>query len=158
MTDIEQEARDLLNAIRTDRGQLPSYRCEDSRKKVSSIEAVCRALEQRNAVQKELDDFKREVSDKVQIAVQDLSRIINDRCLQEDYLWHTINAANAELAIASLILPAPVDPKVAALREWLKSRGISDPNDDVLADDFARLEAILAEHGGEVVFKGNDAP
>lgn len=114
MTDIEQEARDLLNAVSQERGYAKT---SSGRGAWHPVEAVCRALEQRNAVQKELDDFRREVSDKVQIAVQDLSRIINDRCLQEDYLWHTINAANAELAIASLILPAPVDPKVAALEQ-----------------------------------------
>ena len=139
MTDIEQEARDLLNAVR-DRDGGPFDPTQIEYRK-----ALCEALEQRNAVQKELDDFRREVSDYCKL-VKEMLRSSPDGCI------------NWRADTVPFILPDPIDPRVAALREYLKSRGISDPNDDVLADDFARLEAILAKHGGEVVFKGNDAP
>ncbi len=139
MTDIEQEARDLLNGVWAARLGVSPWTICDQRHRHNVVEAVCRALEQRNAVQKELDDSRREVSDAI-------------------YRYFQHSTLADEKHLCSFILPAPIDPKVAALREWLKSRGISDPNDDVLADDFARLDAVLAEHGGEVVFKGNDAP
>lgn len=41
------------------------------------------------------------------------------------------------------VIPKPVDPRITAMRKMLAARGITDPRDDVLADDFARLEAEL---------------
>ena len=140
MTDIEQEARDLLNEVWAARLSVSPWSICDQRHRHNVVEAVCRALEQRNAVQKELDDFRREVSDAMR-AIQYHVNLCTIRSV------HTISNKFGEVTFTDFILPAPIDPKVAALREWLKSRGISDPNEDVLADDFARLEAILAEHG-----------
>lgn len=129
MTDIEQEAWDLLNAVR-DRDGGPFDPTQIEYRK-----ALCEALERAHAAEQALKDHKRKVSDAI-------------------YRYFQHSTIADEKHLCSFILSAPIDPRIAALREWLKSRGISDPNDDVLADDFARLEAVLAEHGGKITFEG----
>lgn len=60
MTDIEQRALALVNAVETERGYPVTVKY--ARKEFSTIEALCRALEQHEA-------FRQEVSDAVEADV-----------------------------------------------------------------------------------------
>lgn len=118
--DIEQEARDLSDILAVPEDFYIHYQ--------AILKALKDVTAERNAVQQELDDYKRKVSDKIK----------------------RLFIPPAELR--EFILPAPINPHVEAMRAVFKARGISDPNDGILADgvlaDAAALyESVLAEHG-----------
>ena len=144
MTDnIEQRARDLLNAARG-----AEYFTEhETRENNCSLEAVCRALEAHDETQAAFDAYRREVSEKARKAIEKLNLITKDNCLRSDYRWQHTNACEAKFAIADLIIPDPVDPLLNALRTAF-------PDDDGhwSQSSVDALRAALAKIGGKVVF------
>jgi len=46
--------------------------------------------------------------------------------------------------------PIPSNPRVAALRGWVDLENFDDLSEGALFRSFARLEAVLAEHGGKI--------
>ena len=62
MTDIEKKALALVNEVAAERGT--EYPCVD-RRNDARWEALCRAIEQREAAEQKLQDFRQEVSDAV---------------------------------------------------------------------------------------------
>ena len=148
MTDnIEQRARDLLNAARG-----AEYFTEhETRENNCSLEAVCRALEAHDETQAAFDAYRREVSEKARKAIEKLNLITKDNCLRSDYRWQHTNACEAKFAIADLIIPEPVDPLVEALCCIVPH--IDAGPGETAAEAVARqLRAALAKIGGKVVF------
>lgn len=96
MTDIEQKARELANEVLNERGMAGrSYIDRD----IYTHEALCRAIEQREATKQELSDYKQKVSDALL-----------------EYYGGYHNASGEPLE--RFIIPAPKpDPLVEALNE-----------------------------------------
>lgn len=66
MTDnLEQRARDLLNAVTAGRDPFPFVMWDETchRETSISLEAVCRAIEAHDQTQADFDDFRCEVSE-----------------------------------------------------------------------------------------------
>ena len=64
MTDIEKKALALVNEVQAERGG-PPYFSTFRRSGSSMSGALCRAVEQREAAEQKLQDFRQEVSDAV---------------------------------------------------------------------------------------------
>ena len=122
MTDIEQRARDALNKVIDERGLIPRY---PDRRTDASFEAICRLLEREDALQKQFDDFRQEVSDKVEAAL----------AARGAGTWH-----RAKDSLASLVIPKS-DPWQDVL--------------DELGVDRDEMDAVLAKHGLEIREKVN---
>lgn len=135
MTDIEQRARDALNEVQIERELLP-WRKRHRRKGRATIEAMCRQIEA-------MDAFRQEVSDIAQKAMTEACKAYGFE-----------KRGPAVVALLKPLLIEKPDHRVAALRKMLEARGINNADDAVLADDFARLEAELAERGLEIVEAG----
>lgn len=101
MTEIEQKALALVDEF-ADCEQVtfehsPPY---------SLRKALCRALEQKAALQAEFDQFRQEVSD----AVEQHIRMSDEDCSD---LWRSVTRGN----LSHLILPKPADPLVEVMNE-----------------------------------------
>jgi len=149
--NIEQEARDLLNAVSEERFGYSAFDHIDSRCNHRSVEAVCRALEARNEVQAAFDAYRREVSDTMRI-VKSLA------------CGKTINGL-----IDPFIIPEPVEPLTIIAREMVVADGVTRTKNQedairsgrsgeaAAAANEERLRAALAKIGGKVVFEGEGA-
>lgn len=92
MTDIEQKAVALVNEVQAERGKFRYFNI--NRRDNAIREALCRAVEQREATKQEFSDFRQEVSDEL---------------IQQGFI-------NASTGIGRFIIPKP-DPLVEALNE-----------------------------------------
>lgn len=123
MTDIERKALALLNKVNTERNKKGATFVYVDRSSCVLTEALCRAIEHH-------EQFKRDVSDKVEAVLNCKSRHDELICIRE---------------LASLIPPKPVDPLVEALNAVRDNPCIRDTAE--IAND---LRAALAKLGHEV--------
>lgn len=138
MTDIEQKALALVKAVGAERQR--SFYTRTINRRVDTDEALCRAIEQREATEKELRDFKQEVSDAVEAYAN----------VDEANNW---DSHKAWQDLASLIIPAPKpDPLVDVLLEMDLS---SDPEEG--QHDAKWLRIKLDALGFEIKEKNDDA-
>lgn len=127
MTDsIEKQALALVNEVSASRTVTNLSWCPPLAKN-----ALCRALEQKAALQAEFDQHKRDVSD----AVEQHIRMTDEDCSS---IWRSVTRGN----LSRFILPKPVDPLVEAMNEleWC--------NTDQLAND---LRKAIAARGLKIV-------
>lgn len=96
--NIEQEARDLLNAVSQERAGYDTAAAHDNREESFSLEAVWRALEARNEVQAAFDAYRREVAEAVY-----------------NYFQHS--TIEDEKRLCRFINSEPVDPLTVTLDE-----------------------------------------
>lgn len=124
MTEIEKQALALVNEARAEAGR---WSVEVSAVRGHSIfKALCRALEQKAAIQAEFDQHKRDVSDAVEA-------ILNCTNINKRY--------GACLALNRFIMPKPrPDPLVEALREVVG-------DGYTLTEEAKALRAALASRG-----------
>ena len=127
MTEIEQKALVLLNKVQDEQGYVQGSRLYRRDRNVFS-EALCRAIEQREAIEQKLRDFKQKVSD-----------VVVDT--EEKY-----NAAIIRDNFGQFIIPKPTpDPLVRVLKKlnWYDAE-----------TEAADLRAALADFGLEIREKG----
>ena len=133
MPTIEERAREMLNDASIDMNH-PSRWGLAIRVTSPSLEALCRALEARDATLAEFEAFKREVSD----AVRQYERELD-------------GGAGDFTKLRRFILPAPVDPLVEAVKDC--GYATLDAIEKEFADD---LRAALAKRGLKLVEVGDE--
>lgn len=136
---IEQEAREreaqkLHNICAEEIGAQSRKDHLHTRDDDCVIRSICRALEQRDAERQAHANFRQRVSDAMEAVLAEAIKS-GTGASERAAIIHPI--------ASPFINPKPVDPRITAMRKMLAARGITDPRDDVLADDFARLEAEL---------------
>ena len=151
--NIEQEARDLLNAVSQERAGYDTAAAHDNREELFSLEAVCRALEARNETQPAFDAYRREVSEASRNAT------------------YYANCQPGEVAkiLSRFIIPEPVDPLSMIAREMVVADGVTRTKNQedairsgrsgeaAAAANEDRLRAALAKIGGKITFEGAGA-
>ena len=133
MTDIEQKALALLNEVRKEQGYPPA-KWDSLDVEWLTIETIGRAIEQHEAAEQELSDYKQKVSDAV-----------------EGFMIAFSNGAACLPSISHLVIPAPKpDPLVDVMKDlsW---------DEETAAEDWATdLRAALEARGLQIVEKNDD--
>ncbi len=115
MTEIEQKALVLLNKVQDEQGYVQGSRLYRRDRNVFS-EALCRAIEQREAIKQELSDFRQEVSDVVYRALTSIAK----GC-----------AADAAGDLSRFVIPKPKpDPLVDVLLDMDLSSDLEEGQHD----------------------------
>lgn len=127
MTDIiEKQALALVNTVVRERNESEWI---TSREADAMFEAICRALDQKAALQAGFDQFRQEVSDAVE-------------AWRDADVMSKVSAAAAKLH--SFILPKPkADPLVEAMNEM--GFGCSEADAKSLRDALAKRNAKIVE-------------
>ena len=127
MIDVAQEARDALNEVMRGLGFCRYWTPDDARGRYYVIEAMCRQIEKRRAVEAELEALKRDMSDAVKRARQEGSWSSN---------------------LSRFILPEPVDPLVELL-SLMMDRSLTDDdakhNAEWLSEQLAKRGLTIKE-------------
>lgn len=169
MTDIEQQARDALNAVATERGLIGGWDKHD-RACHTSIEVMCREIEAHNATKAEFEAFKRDVSEAVKAAIDGCGHDGLRRLLSRseeganDMTYPTPNKPTLQEAAAVVLEeckrrrflggprlsdlrkwsnPVPVDPLVEALKDC----GIND-----IGTVTQSLREAIVKRGGKIIW------
>jgi hypothetical protein len=115
VTEIEQKALVLLNKVQDEQGYVQGSRLYRRDRNVFS-EALCRAIEQREAIKQELSDFRQEVSDVVYRALTSIAK----GC-----------AADAAGDLSRFVIPKPKpDPLVDVLLDMDLSSDLEEGQHD----------------------------
>jgi hypothetical protein len=131
MSDVEQRARDALNAVCAERDQPPYGDCE-TRGLSLAVETLCRLIEQQDAFRREVSDAARQAKD-----------------LIETYYGNSAeHGRKAATFLSRFILPEPVvDPDIQIVRDILHARVRKAIRHRWDLEMAAALRANGGEHG-----------
>jgi hypothetical protein len=136
VTEIEQKALVLLNKVQDEQGYVQGSRLYRRDRNVFS-EALCRAIEQREAIKQELSDFRQEVSDVVYRALTSIAK----GC-----------AADAAGDLSRFVIPKPKPDPLVEVLDAMKD-GRAGPT----TESYAKcLRAALDTLGFEIREKNDD--